>query len=84
MRPNQVRRKHRAPEPKRGVVGPLERLLLGLEGGDDDKGAEDFLLEDAHVVLDVGEDGGGDEEALAVGGLVGLATVGEGSAFGFA
>lgn len=50
-----------------GVVGGLDDLLLSLELGDDDDGAEDLLLDDLHVGLDVGEDGGLDEVAgLAV------------------
>src|SRR5690606_34717448 len=33
------------------VVGDLERFLLVLEGRDRDDGAEDLLLEDAHLVV---------------------------------
>ncbi len=33
------------------VVGDLQRFLLGLEGGDGHHRAEDFLLEDAHLVV---------------------------------
>ncbi|KAJ6443171.1 WD40 repeat-like domain-containingprotein [Purpureocillium lavendulum] len=50
----------------RRVVGPADGLCFVAEPADDDNGAEDFLLEDAHLVLDLGEDGRLDEEALGV------------------
>lgn len=53
------------------VVGLGDDVGLVLELGHDDDGAEDLLLDDAHVGLDVGEDGGLDEEAL---GAVALAS----------
>lgn len=72
-------------ETVRGVVGAGDGLGLVDEAGDGDERAEDFLAVDAHVVLDVGEDGGLDEEALAVADvLVGDAAGLELSAFGLA
>ena len=41
-------------------------VSLVLELGDDDDGAEDLLLDDAHVGLDVGENGGLDEETFGL------------------
>ena len=56
-----------------------------MEGGDDDKGAENFLAVDAHAIGDVCENGGRDEEALSVRDVfVWLAAGEEGGAFGFA
>lgn len=49
-----------------GVVGLGQGLLLGVEAGDDDEGTEDLFAVDAHVVRHVGEDGGRNEETLAV------------------
>lgn len=48
----------------RGVVSELDDILLILELGDGTDGAEDLLLHDLHVGLDVGEDGGLDEVTL--------------------
>jgi hypothetical protein len=39
------------------AVGLLDDLLLGLERGQDDDGAEDLLLDNLHVGADVSEDG---------------------------
>ena len=47
-----------------GVVADLDDLLLGLELADGADRAEDLLLHNLHVVLDVGEDGGLDEVSL--------------------
>lgn len=47
------------------IVCALDGFLLGLEGGDDDEGAEDLLAVDLHGVFYVREDRGGDEEPLA-------------------
>ena len=48
----------------RGVVGKANDLLLILELGDGADGAEDLLLHDLHVGLDISEDGGLDEVTL--------------------
>lgn len=66
MRAREVLSEDGAAQAVRGVVGALDRLLLAGEAGNHDKGAEDFFPVDFHVVLNVGEDGGLDEEALAV------------------
>jgi hypothetical protein len=47
-----------------GVVTDRDGILLGLELGDGAHGAEDLFLYNLHVLGDVGEDGGFDEEAL--------------------
>ena len=47
-----------------GLVAELDGFVLGLELGDGADGAEDLFLHDLHVLGDVGEDGGFDEEAL--------------------
>lgn len=47
-----------------GVVAELDNLLLGLELGDGADGAENLFLDNLHVVGDVGEDSGLDEETL--------------------
>jgi len=38
-------------------IGRLDDLLFGVEGGEDDDGAEDLLLNDLHIGSDVTEDG---------------------------
>ena len=81
MGPDQVGREDGATQAKGRVVSPLESFLLGLKGGDDNEGSEDFFLEDAHVVLDVRKDRRSYEETLAVFALVRFAAIGEGSAF---
>lgn len=68
-----------------GIVGPANGLVFLDEGRNHHERAEHLLAVDAHVVLDVGEDGGFDEEALAVADvLVRNAASGEGGAFGLA
>lgn len=62
-----IRREHSRAKTVRGIVGARERLTLIGEGGDGNERPKHLLAVDAHVVLDVGEDGGGDEEALAAG-----------------
>lgn len=47
-----------------GAVTELDNLLLGLELGDGADWAEDLLLDDLHVLGDVGEDGWLDEVSL--------------------
>ena len=47
-----------------GLVAELDGLLLGGELGDGADGAENLLLHNLHVRLDVAEDGGLDEVAL--------------------
>src|SRR5690606_4728703 len=46
------------------AVGQLERLLIGVEGGDGHDRTEDHLLEDPHIRSDIGEDSRGDVVAL--------------------
>lgn len=60
----------------RGAVTNLDGLLLILELLDGDDGAEDLLLGDLHVAVDIGEDGRLDEVTL---GSVTLTTGGNGS-----
>src|SRR3984957_1837165 len=48
-----------------GVVGDLDRLLLFVESDYRENGAEHFLLRDAHIGLDPGEDGRLDEPAVS-------------------
>src|SRR5688500_6953201 len=43
-------------QPVQSVVGDLERLVLSLESGDRDHGAENLFLEDAHLIVAL-EDG---------------------------
>lgn len=47
-----------------GVVTETDGVLLVLELGDRADGAEDLLLHDGHVILDVGEDRGFNEVSL--------------------
>lgn len=80
-----VAREQGAAQTVRGVVGHADGLLFGLERRDHDEGAKDFLAVDSHVVLDAGEDGGFNEESLAVADvLVGNAACRQGRALGFA
>ena len=60
----------RAGEAVLGGVGDLERVVEVLGADDGGDGAEDFLLRDAGLGVNVGEDGGGDE---VTGGVVGFA-----------
>lgn len=60
----QVRGVHSSGQTVGGGVANTDRLLLGLELGDGADRAEDLFLHDLHVIGDVGEDGGLDEEAL--------------------
>lgn len=68
-----------------GIVGTGDSLLLGDKAGDDNEGTEDLLAVDAHVILNTGEDGRGNEESTAVADVLeGLAASDEGSALGLA
>ncbi len=60
-----VLREDRRAKTVRCVVSELERLIFRLEGCDDHEGPEDLLAVDLHAGLDMREDGGFDEEALA-------------------
>lgn len=48
------------------IVGHLDRLLLGLEGGNDDEGPKDLLFVDIHLRLNVRENGGLDKVSFSV------------------
>src|ERR687894_2930782 len=52
-----------------GVVGPPDRLLLGLEGHEGGHGPERLLLRHQHRVVGVGEDGRGEEVAAGSAGF---------------
>lgn len=60
----EVRGVHSGGKTVSGLVAERDDLLLGLELADAADRAEDLLLHDLHVLLDVGEDGGLDEVAL--------------------
>lgn len=47
-------------------VGHLNSLLLGLEGGDNNKGSKDLLFIDVHLGLDIREDSGLDKVSLSI------------------
>src|SRR4051812_48448927 len=53
----------RGAEAELGVVGKVDRLLLGVDDDDRQHRAEDLLAHDPHLVGDAGEDGGGDVAA---------------------
>ena len=78
----QVLREDRGAEAVRRAVRSSHGLLFVLEGRDDDERAEDLLLEDAHRVRHVREDGGLDKEALARRAGVGRAAVRQSRAIG--
>lgn len=84
MGAREIGREDGAAEAVGGVVGAADGFVLGGETGDDDKGAEDLLAGDAHVVGHVGEDGRGDEEPFAADVLVRFTADGQRRAFGFA
>ena len=58
MRPHQIPREHGCSEPVRRVVG-LGRRGGFVPKGSDDKGPEDLIAVDAHVVRHLGDDSGG-------------------------
>ena len=58
------RREDAAREPVDAVVGDADRVVVVVEGDDDEHRAEDLLLGDRHGVVDVGEQGRLDEPAL--------------------
>src|SRR6185503_3269307 len=53
----------RGAEAELGVVGEVDRFLLGVDDDDRQYRAEDLLVHDPHLVADAGEDGGGDVAA---------------------
>ena len=59
----------RGAEAELGVVGEVDRLLLGVDDDDRQHRAEDLLAHDPHLVGDAGEDGRGDELAGQAGDL---------------
>src|SRR5579862_8503054 len=48
------------------VIGNPDRILIILEGDDDEHWAKDFFLRDAHVVTDIDEASGLDKPAAAL------------------
>ena len=60
-----VARPHPAAEAEVGCVGALHQFVRVLERDRGDHRSEDFLLRDAHLVADIGEDGRRHEVALA-------------------
>ena len=74
--PDSIRRAMRSPlcavlgpdrgaEAELGVVGELDRLLLGVDDDDRQHRAEDLLAHDPHLVRDPGQHGRGDEAAAS-------------------
>ena len=84
VRALQVLSEERRAETERRVVGTVDSLSFLDEARDDDERAKDLLAVDAHVVLDVGEDGRLNEEALAADVLVRHAAGGQRRALGLA
>src|SRR3954469_23067209 len=72
----------RGAEAELGVVGEVDRLLLGVDDDDRQDRAEDLLAHDPHLVGDAGEDGGGDVAAASEDGRVDRAAAALGRAGG--
>lgn len=82
--PNRTRhitREHSSRKTVDRVVRLVDNVVLVFEFSDGDDGPEDLFLDDLHLGLDVGEDGGLDEVAFVA---VALATKGDGRTLGFA
>src|ERR1700739_1180086 len=58
-------RHHIARKPIHAVIGNADRVFLVVVRNHDENGAEDLLLGDRHLVIDVGEKRWPDEESLA-------------------
>lgn len=79
--PTNILRKHRRRQPIHRIISLLQHVLLVLKLDYHADGPEDLFLDDLHVRLGVGEDGGFDPEPFFA--VAGAAEV-DGCAFGFA